>query len=285
MLVTIIIPSFEQGAFIEECICSILKQNYINLEIFVYDSCSSDNTKELLDQYKSRLNIFIEKDLSQAHAINKGLIRCRGDIIGFLNSDDVLLPNTLEKIVKYWKANPSIDLLYGKGKYIDSHGSELGYYPTKEWNFHDFQGECFICQPSCFWSRRIMNRIGILDQRLNCCLDYDYWLRVAKANGAIYYLEDFLACSRDYPETKTRSLRKEIFNEIFSLSLKRLGYINKSWIKQWLNYLKYEDKSFLSRMLPSSEKSLDVVAKAGEVISYTLSKDTYFVDPVSSKVV
>lgn len=285
MLVSIVIPSFNQGDYIRECIESLLDQKRVDLEVFLYDSLSDDNTVDVLREYQDRIRIFVEKDLGQSHAINKGLCRSQGEILGFLNSDDFLLPEALSKVVEYWKRYPDTDLLYGKAHYVDKCSKVVSDYRTSEWNGKVFHGECFICQPSCFWSHRIMKRIGLLDQRLDCCLDYDYWLRIAGANGVVKHIEDYLSCSRDYGETKTRSRRKEIFREIFSLSLKRLGYVNRSWIKQWINYLKYEELSFLTRLLPANQQSQDAVAKAGEILSHTLAKDTYFVEPVPDKVV
>ena len=192
----------------------------------------------------------------------------------------------LSKVVDFWDRHPETDLLYGKAHYIDKQSNIVGDYRTMSWDSLAFHGECFLCQPSCFWSRSMMNRIGLMDQRLDCCLDYDFWLRISKAGGSIRYLDEHLSCSRDYGETKTSaSRRKEIFREIFRLSLKRLGYVNRSWIKQWINYLIFEEKTALSRLLPAGQKSQDVVAKAGEILSHTLAKDTYFVEPVPGKVV
>ena len=284
MNVSIIVPSYNQGPYIRECIESLLRQP-IKIEIFVFDSGSSDGTAEILKDYVGKIDFFIEKDLGQSHAINKGLEKARGDILGYLNSDDTLLSDSIGKVLDFWAEHPDTDLLYGKAHYIDEHSRVIGDYRTRIWDQAVFEGECFLCQPSCFWSRRIFNRIGFFDERLDCSLDYDYWLRIAKSGGVIKHLDEYLSCSRDYPETKTRSRRGQIFREIFRLSLKRLGYVDRSWIRQWMSHCKFEDKSGISRLLPAGEKPRDALAEVGETLSYTLAKDTYFVEPVPDKVV
>ena len=168
MRVSVVIPSLNQGAYIRECIESLLIQNSIDVEIFLYDSLSSDRTSGILNEFKSRIQVNIEKDLGQAHAMNKGLARCTGNILGFLNSDDFLLPEALSKVVDFWNEYPDTDLLYGKAHYVDTESNVVSDYRTSKWDSKAFHGECFLCQPSCFWSRRIMNRVGLLDQRLDC---------------------------------------------------------------------------------------------------------------------
>ena len=283
MNVSIIIPSYNQGPYIRECIESLIRQP-IKIEIFVFDSDSSDGTAEILKDYVGKIDFFIEKDLGQSHAINKGLEKAKGDILGYLNSDDMLLSDSIGKVLDFWAKHPDTDLLYGKSHYIDEHSRFIGDYRTRNWDQAAFKGECFLCQPSCFWNRRIFNRIGFFDERLDCSLDYDYWLRIATSGGVIKYLDDYLSCSRDYRETKTRSRRGQIFREIFGLSLKRLGYVDRSWIRQWMSYRKFEDKSGISRLLPASEKARDALSEVGEILSYTLAKDIHFVEPVPEKV-
>lgn len=275
MLISIVIPSFQQGGFVEQSIRSVLDQSYGMVEVFVFDSCSTDQTPQVLKGLSGSVEAQIEKDLGQSHAINKGLRQCKGDIIGFLNSDDVLLPGALGKVVEFWRENPSTDLLYGKATYIDEKGETIGDYRTKDWDWEAFQGECFICQPATFWSRRIMEKIGFLDQRLNCSIDYDYWLRIVQASGVVGQIDEFLACSRDYPETKTRSLRGSIFIENFQISLRRLGYVHRSWISQYLDFFKYERKTFFGPAIPAHGKFRDFVTRIAQSVSSVFARDVY----------
>lgn len=272
-LVSIIVPSFQQGVYLRDCLGSILSQQGVRVEILVFDSESRDETRLILKEFEGLAQIFVERDLGQAHAINKGLRRCTGDIIGFLNSDDVLLPGALQKVVDHWEQNADTDLLYGKARYIDSNGDVIGDYKTRDWDWEKFQGECFICQPAAFWSRRIMERIGYLDQSLNCSLDYDYWLRIGKAGGRVEQIDEYLACSRDYPETKTRNLRGDVFLENFRLSLKRLGYVHPFWISQYMDYFKYETKPFWSRIIPAPGAARDCLTGLLHILSKTGARD------------
>jgi len=276
--VSIIVPSFQQGPFIRECLNSLVTQDGVNLEVIVFDSCSSDETREILEEFNHLVDLHIEKDLGQAHAINKGLKKCRGRVVGFLNSDDFLLPGSLRKVLDCWALNPSIDLLYGKAKYVGIDGSFLNDYRTQDWNWGNFLGECFICQPAAFWSRRIMEKIGLLDQNLHCSLDYDYWLRIVQAGGLVRHLDVYLACSRDYPQTKTRNLRNIVFIENFEISLKRLGYVHRSWISQYMDYYKYEKSVAWGKVIPAPGKMRDWITLALERLSSTWAKDTYYVE-------
>lgn len=278
MLVSIVIPSLQQGAFIEQSIRSVLDQSYAEVEVFVYDSCSADQTPEILDAIKDQVDVRVEKDLGQAHAINKGLRRCSGDVIGFLNSDDILMPEAVEKLVERFRQNEELDLLYGNASYIDTEGEHLGDYKTKSWDWEAFQGECFICQPATFWSRRIMDKIGFLDQSLDCSFDYDYWFRIVQAGGVVGQIDEYLACSRDYPETKTRSLRGSVFIENFQISLRRLGYVHRSWISQYLDFLKYERRTFFGPAIPAQGKVRDFLTQFAQSVSSVFARDVYFTE-------
>tara|TARA_B110000467_G_scaffold162546_1_gene186056 strand:- start:1140 stop:2015 length:876 start_codon:yes stop_codon:yes gene_type:complete len=273
--ISIVVPSYQQGPYIKHCIDSIFSQEGVQVEVIVFDSVSRDETVEALKAFNGRAKVFIEKDLGQSHAINKGLKVCSGDIVGFLNSDDVLLPGALENIVDFWRENSAVDLVYGKATYIDEKGNAIGDYRTRDWDWEAFQGECFICQPAAFWSRRIMEKIGYLDQSLDCSIDYDYWLRIVQAGGVVGQIDEFLACSRDYPETKTRSLRDKVFIENFQISLRRLGYVHRSWISQYLDFFKYERKTFFGPAIPAHGKFRDFLTRIAQSISSVFARDVY----------
>lgn len=284
-MVSIIVPSYQQGRYIGDCIESILAQEGVQVEVIVFDSISTDETVDVLRGFRNRVKTVIEKDLGQGHAVNKGLKGCRGSIVGFLNSDDILLPGALRAVVDYWKKNPSVDLLYGNAHYIDEKGDPMGDYRTKDWNWEAFQGECFICQPATFWSRRIMEKIGFLDQSLNCSIDYDYWFRIAQAGGVVGQIDEYLACSRDYPETKTRSLRGRVFIENFQISLKRLGYIHASWISQYLDYFKYERRMFFGPAIPARGIVREFLVRIAQSVSVVFAKDVYFTEKPYGRII
>lgn len=208
--ITIITPSYNQGQFIEKTILSVLSQNYPNLEYIVMDGGSTDGTVEILKKYSNKLIWFSEKDKGQSEAINKGFKMAKGEIIGFLNSDDLLLPGTLEKIAGIFLVNPDCIWLTGKCKVIDEKGKEIRSLITSYKNFwlrhYSYQKLLilnFISQPATFWRRSLIfdSRIGFFDERLDYSMDYDYWLRLGK-----YFppniIDDYLAKYRIHQTSK-----------------------------------------------------------------------------------
>ena len=123
-----------------------------------------------------------------------------------------------------------------------------------------------------------MKRVGFFDQTLQCSMDYDYWLRIVQSGGVVEFLDEYLACSRDYPQTKTRSLRGRVFIENFQLSLRRLGYIHASWISQYLEYLKYEKNLFFSSWIPSPGPFRDVMTRVIQSVTPVFARDVYFAE-------
>lgn len=276
--ISIIVPSYQQGRFLKECLDSILVQTDVGLEVLVFDSESTDETGEILREYDSNIECTIEKDLGQAHAINKGLKRCRGKIIGYLNSDDVLESGTLKYVVDCWKEDPGLDLLYGRARYISESSAPRGDYRSKPWNWEEFKGECFICQPAAFWSRRVLKRVGLFDRRLECSMDYDYWFRIVQSGGRVRFVDRYLARSRDYSSTKTRSLRETVFIENFKISLKRLGAVDPVWVSQYLDYFKYELKPKWSVVIPASGKVRNFITRLLSLTTKAFAKDITFQD-------
>ena len=189
--VSIVTPSFNQGEFLGDTIASVLNQDYPHIEYLVIDGGSTDGSVDIIKSFAERLAYWESlPDRGQAHAINKGLERANGDILGWLNSDDVLLVDTVSGVVKTFKTHPDVDVVYGRLKRIDVHGNEI---PTPElpkdrvtFDKSLVVGECVVNQPGCFWRRRIMDEVGLLQEDLQYSLDYEYWIRMA-LSGALFY--------------------------------------------------------------------------------------------------
>lgn len=176
--ISIVTPSYNQGKFLEETILSVITQNYPNLEYILIDGGSSDNSLDIIKKHEHSISYWIsEKDKGQSEAINKGLQKATGDIVAWLNSDDLYTPNTLFNISKIFQENPDIDLIYGN---VENFHSEKGSFVTNvsEFKPSDFLSRVSIHQPSVFWKRKVHHEIGYLDESLYYTMDYDLWARM-----------------------------------------------------------------------------------------------------------
>lgn len=230
MLLSIITPSYNQGQFIERTILSVKKQNYKKIEHIVFDNESSDNTKVILNKYKDSIKFFIEKDNGQAHAVNKGLKIASGEIIGWLNSDDIYFDNVFKKIIQFFKENPSVDVIYGNAHHIDNNDNKINAYDTEMWDKKRLESVCFICQPTVFFRKKIFSKVGFLDESLNYCMDYDFWIRFAKHGLNIKRLNFLIAGSRLYDSNKTLGSRLKVHLEINSMLRKNYGKTPDKWL-------------------------------------------------------
>jgi glycosyltransferase involved in cell wall biosynthesis len=219
-----------QGRFIERTIRSVLGQEYLPLEYVVYDGGSTDGTLRTLAGFADRLILFSEVDRGQADAVNKGIRATSGDVICWLNSDDVYAPGSLASVASFMAAMPDVDVVYGDAQLIDADDRVLGTYYTEPWNPGRLPERCFLCQPAVFFRRHLVNRFGLLDESLHYCLDYEYWLRLAAGGARFAYLPRILAHSRVYPETKTLSARLAVHQEINAMLRRRLGRVPETWL-------------------------------------------------------
>lgn len=235
-LVTIVTPSYNQGEFIKDTIESVLKQDYPNIEYLVMDGGSTDNTVEILKSYGDRLQWVSEKDKGQADAVNKGIERAKGKIIGWLNSDDTYLDGAVSKMVSYLKEHPDTDMVYGEGYYTDKDGNVTERYLTEMYSRDRLAEMCIICQPTAFFTKEIVEKAGMLDVEHQLSMDYELWMRIAK-QGKIAFLPEYIATSRMYEENKTLSRRKEVFEETCKAVKRHYGYVPVTWIDGYADYL------------------------------------------------
>lgn len=176
--ITIVTPSFNQGRFLEETIVSVLDQGYPNLEYMIIDGGSTDNSREIIRKYERHFSYWVsEPDRGQSHAINKGFCRATGDIFGWINSDDVYTKGTLVKIGESW-AEREFNFLYGKCEIIAEDGRYLFDFPyVPEMSCALLVSDHEVPQPSTFFSKRVWNSLGPLDEGLDFGMDFDYWVR------------------------------------------------------------------------------------------------------------
>lgn len=230
MKVSIVTPSFNQGQFIERTLQSVACQNGAWIEHVVFDGGSTDTTLDVLNRFSPKVRWVSEKDKGQTDAVNKGIRGTDGEIIGWLNSDDIYYPGTISQVVSFFKDNPEIDVVYGMADHIDINDQAFEAYPTEPWNFERLQETCFISQPALFFRRRVVEKCGLLDESLDYCMDYEYWLRLGKAGVKFAYLEKKLAGSRLYADNKTLGSRVKVHREINDMFKKSFGKVPDRWL-------------------------------------------------------
>lgn len=211
--VSVITPSFNQGRFLRETIESVLGQSYPNLEYWVIDGGSTDDTVEILKGYGKRIRWVSEKDKGQTDAINKGLRKATGDILMYINSDDVMAPGTIKKVVAAFTANPGSLWLTGDYEVIDEHGETqealiVAYKRIQRWLMRiPFMQPLLLAlnnplaQPSTWWRRSALEKAGRFNDKLHYVMDYEYWLRLQDL-GPFIVLDDVLSRFRVHSLSK-----------------------------------------------------------------------------------
>lgn len=229
--VSIVVPSYNQGHLISFTIESILSQTVPELDVFVADGGSTDKTVEVLESFGDRIKWVSERDRGQTHAINKGLLQARGDIVAYINSDDTYEPGVIARAVDLLESNPQVDFIYGDANFVDEAGRLLRRTRAVDFDIgiltydHDF-----ICQPASFWRRSVMDRIGYFDESLQYNMDYEYFLRLAHAGGRFMHVREAWANLRLHSACKTvtgnnadRSYYFEVRTAILDRYRKRFG--------------------------------------------------------------
>jgi glycosyltransferase involved in cell wall biosynthesis len=234
--ITIITPSYNQGEFIEETIKSILSQNYPNLEYFVVDGGSTDNTVEIIQKYADKIDWWVsESDRGQSHAINKGLARATGEIINWINSDDLLFPGSLTRIAEaYLSQEGKVELITGAIARIDKEGRILRISSPP--SFRAITAKNFmipIGQQSSFFTRAAINLTGPLREDLHAIMDMDLYYRILTRGGNFIRVNALIGAIRNHEKAKGFAQRV-LWDEERPVYLKKIGMSQAKKIKSLL---------------------------------------------------
>jgi len=208
--ISLVTPSYDHARFIRRTIDSVLEQRGdFELEYCIVDGGSTDGTLEILESYGTRIAWKSERDRGQVDAINKGLRATTGDIVGWLNSDDTLLPGALARVAAAFEASPRTEWVHGRCMIIDEQDREVRrwislykHYRSRRHTFENFLTEDYVSQMTTFWRRSVHDEVGYIDAQIRFAFDHDFFLRLARRGDPIY-LDDPVACFRWYETSKS----------------------------------------------------------------------------------
>lgn len=254
--ISVITPSYNQGEFIERTIQSVLTQSYPAMEYLVFDACSTDTTIEVLKKYEEQLTWVSEKDKGQADAVNKGLKLAKGDIIAWLNSDDIYYPEAFQTVIDFFLTHSDVDIIYGNANHIDKMDNVIEAYSTESWDYERLKTACYLSQPAVFFRKNAVEKYGVLDEDMRYCMDYEYWLRLGLKGARFAFIPQILAGSRLYQETKTMGQRIAAHAEINTMLKKLLGLTPDPWLSHYAHavldsrgFSRENQKSFLPAVI------------------------------------
>ena len=204
-LVSIVTPSYNQVRFLEAALCSVLVQDYPNMEYLVVDGASNDGSVEIIRRYVDRLAWWVsEKDSGQSEAINKGFHRARGEFVGWLNSDDIYLPGAVSAAIKVFQSHPEVGLVYGDAQAIDADGKPFNLMRARQYTLADLMAFNIICQPAAFMRRSVLEEAGYLNPAYQLLMDNLLWMCMAR-KAPIVYIPQTWAAARYHDQAKNRT--------------------------------------------------------------------------------
>ena len=233
-LVTVAVPSYNQGRFLGEALESLLAQD-VALEVYVLDGGSTDETRDVIARYEGRLAGWRSaRDAGQAAAINEGVARGSAPYVCWLNSDDALLPGALARLVAALEADAAAPMAYGRVWNQSESGERrrnLEVRPFNEWLMARMN---LVSQPATLIRRDAWNAVGGVDPSMRMAMDYDLWWKLYRHSGSPpRFVDDVLAVNRVHPATKTNTLRRDHYREAMSVVRKHYGRVPWKWWLAW----------------------------------------------------
>ncbi|QJP99152.1 glycosyltransferase family 2 protein [Herbaspirillum rubrisubalbicans] len=230
-LVTVVVPSFNQGRFLEAALESIFRQD-IDVEVFVMDGGSTDNSVDIIRRWEHRLTFWRSApDGGQAAAINEGMAMGKAPYVAWLNSDDWYLDGALQRLVCELQSNPHTPATYGRAwNVVEATGKR---YPVWVEAFSErrLALRCIVSQPATLMRRSAWEAVGGVDPLLHMAMDYDLWWRLFKTVGPLTFVDEFVAVNREHEDTKTRNFRSRHYKEAIAVVRRNHGRVPLKW---WL---------------------------------------------------
>ena len=242
--ISVVTPSYNQGAFLKGTIRSVLDQKYPNLEYIVIDGGSKDKSVDIIRNYEERLAYWVsEADRGQAHALNKGFAKATGDIFCWINSDDLLTPGTLHRVADYFNENPDAHWCTGGCQTIEGDGKvrkeqvvDVGA-PLSRWLTHINYNRAAILQPSTFWTRKAWQDVGGVQETLHYAFDFDFFYQIRKKFGTPGELNAILSQFRLHRESKSVSQKRQFLHEMMGIAREEMAELpasEKAEVEVWL---------------------------------------------------
>jgi len=236
-LVSVVMPSLNQVQFLESAVRSVLNQDYPNIELIVADGMSTDGSLDMLvrlqAEFGERLRWSSQRDSGAADALNRAIADAHGDVVGWLNSDDLYAPEAVTRAVAHFENRPNHQMVYGEGQHINVAGDVLGNYPTKPPStpLDTFADGSFVCQPTVFMRRAALAEIGPLDATIRTGFDFDLFVRFFKRYPRqIGLVRRVQAYSRLHAACMTHVLRRQVALDGMRVVFKEIGTVPDHWV-------------------------------------------------------
>jgi len=245
-VISLVTPSFNQAEMLERTIQSVLSQKYPKLQYVIQDGGSTDGSVEIIKKYEHLLhNWESTRDEGQSHAIEMGFGKTDGQVMGWLNSDDILMPGSLWEIANFFRSNPRMDVAFGHRIIIDEQDRKIGQWVLPSNTHHYLPYADYLAQECVFWNRRIWDRVNGIDRSFRFAMDWDLFLRFRRAEGRFRRIPKFIGAFRIHEAQKTSAQIHDIGSqEMELLRARELGRVPEPrelskrlvWL-YWKNYL------------------------------------------------